>query len=689
MGHTRPGLLSLPLELIHLLADDSCLSCADKGSLRLTCRSLAAAVAPYLFRTVVLSRLAKDKDNLINIARSPSLAQHVRTLVWHELDVDRWTPSTRPLSSTWGEEHTFWESLLSRMHDPMVFWWPRHCVLDSVTFYALMDAVQSLPQLRALESIPMPRERLILGAAYPLSSYTFRILHEHDMNESRTRNDGFMRFLLPILRKPSIASRIRKLLYVDEAYLGLHCYLSDGGSIVHDSGVDSFSHLEEIDVYINSSHNHVAGSGGTVYEYEAELPDFVASLQEATNLRQLTFQTTNLRQASFVDASVDFAHFNFEWLPVLLATEEDAYGPSWPSEKIADQLMLHRCLRLEWETLFECHWECLSSLNLGHVYASPSAVLGLVRRHAKTLRRLVLSEYAVSTETLIALREMRLRLNLLQIPCDDAFSWLEGLGEVHIVPEDDLLAFINQDSASCVTNEGFTITADHEHWKHVDNPLIVTSNASTSWPWLEDPEPGSQDQFLLPVPPDEHEDSDVESTSPHMQCPRWDWDHVGQDVYYWRVDANDDEADNADNDTVERGRVPTTLWRYTSPEGREVFGGPGAEPLEVFSDWESDSEGETGYRVEPTPYCYELRQYAQKVMGDKSKKEDDEPSGSGQSEPPPAKQLPANARLYTSCDDPLVNWDLESVVASTGGNTVELSYGFLVDSPKGFIWMDE
>ncbi|KAH8162018.1 hypothetical protein CIB48_g6254 [Xylaria polymorpha] len=84
------AILRFPYELCLQIASDKRLSRDDLAAMRLVCRLFASPAAEILFRRVKISRLKVDKDSLEHIAASEHLAQYVRELVWHELDLEAW-----------------------------------------------------------------------------------------------------------------------------------------------------------------------------------------------------------------------------------------------------------------------------------------------------------------------------------------------------------------------------------------------------------------------------------------------------------------------------------------------------------------------------------------------------------------------------------------------------------------------
>jgi hypothetical protein len=83
----RPPFLTLPLEIVDLIADNYLTLC-DCKSLRLTCHFFEMPMIRPLFRRVVLSKTKLDHDNFFNIASSPTLAAAARELIWYELAED-------------------------------------------------------------------------------------------------------------------------------------------------------------------------------------------------------------------------------------------------------------------------------------------------------------------------------------------------------------------------------------------------------------------------------------------------------------------------------------------------------------------------------------------------------------------------------------------------------------------------
>lgn len=196
------AILRFPYELCLQIASDKRLSRDDLAAMRLVCRLFASPAAEILFRRVKISRLKVDKDSLEHIAASEHLAQYVRELVWHELDLEAWVTLEEEALSL-GIDHLpdgEFTSARKMMGDAAsstsLFWFPRlpfndhqNFVLSSVSsFVAILD---KFPHLTSFVSCPMPRDRY---STYNGSQIHFIVYRMHTQEISNTSNCGFFSY---------------------------------------------------------------------------------------------------------------------------------------------------------------------------------------------------------------------------------------------------------------------------------------------------------------------------------------------------------------------------------------------------------------------------------------------------------------------------------------------------------------
>lgn len=87
----------MPQELLGIIATDPALTNRDRKQVRLACRDLEAAITPFVFKRIVVSKLRADRDAFLSVAADPRLAACVEEVVWLELGE---FPGERFFSST-------------------------------------------------------------------------------------------------------------------------------------------------------------------------------------------------------------------------------------------------------------------------------------------------------------------------------------------------------------------------------------------------------------------------------------------------------------------------------------------------------------------------------------------------------------------------------------------------------------
>ncbi|KAI8950995.1 hypothetical protein F4801DRAFT_312366 [Xylaria longipes] len=217
-------ILRLPYELCVQVASNKRLSRHDLAAMRLVCRLFAATAASVLFRRVKMSRLKVDGDSFEHIAASKHLAQHVRELVWHELDLEAWIApgeeAPRPgnfYASLDQDDFTLVQELMAgAAYDTSVFWFPRMSFEDHQNFALwsvgwFVTTLNKFPHLTAFVSCPMPQDRVITYKEYPIDPSLYR---RQSRKNTQTSNCGFFSYMLVAMNRAE--SNVRALSWQDE-----------------------------------------------------------------------------------------------------------------------------------------------------------------------------------------------------------------------------------------------------------------------------------------------------------------------------------------------------------------------------------------------------------------------------------------------------------------------------------------
>ncbi|KAG5979134.1 hypothetical protein E4U55_005536 [Claviceps digitariae] len=251
-------------------------SCRDSiKALRQTSRRFADTCAAHLFSSVHISALKRDRESFLQVAASPHLACHVKTLVWEEItgDFKNFEPASLHrvfgiddetfASMDWEEDRGLFEDLAAQSKG--LFWLTsehveaemrrRKSFCRSNTTYEpdmpfwndFMRATRAFPNLYTLVSRPMHPDRDIQLAAdncYPLTArFAFKFLHWTKASFTRTDtlfNIGFIFYLIPLLSFHCGEGdlRIRSLSFSDESMIK-RTALKD----LNDHDADAFSNI--------------------------------------------------------------------------------------------------------------------------------------------------------------------------------------------------------------------------------------------------------------------------------------------------------------------------------------------------------------------------------------------------------------------------------------------------------------
>lgn len=534
------GLTDLPAEIHHRIFEDNGLTMDDYKALRLTARCFYPPFTAKLFRQVPISKTKRDWQRFSEIASRPLIAQCVHEVVWYELVEDH-----RILCHSQGQEVGCW------------------C------------------QEKASEKFPVTSHELA-----PLARDIFwlspEICDARDGVELSRLRKKFMSLidLLPNLGSfVSMPMPPRYILadgpYTFTAQLFYRCLGLTGPGFSRHSVSSGFFHFLAPAIMENPSkirrlHFIDHPSRPALYNFtDSESPVF-----------------ENLTDLNLCLNLVGTCHCFVSCLQRARKLRRLRMCFDRTSDKAVSNAML---------TLFgsepKRYWPEISTLEFVRVGISPAGdgaadgartLLALLKEHAPTLRSLVLRECDVRRDMIEKMAEIPgLNLKSLRVMTSD-----EGLPEgiPEWVDERELLAFVNgeDDSGECI---------EHLQGQRLFNTFNTTVNPAIR----REQEALACDAWDHSIPPaaDDCEDYQIGVHGSYgysvyarykreAGAPRWGFGQFGGDLYFWP--------------SSEEGACDTRTWRFTSRNGEVAFGD---EPLEFFSDWESDDE--SGYVSEPTP----------------------------------------------------------------------------------------
>ena len=203
------------------------------------------------------------------------------------------------------------------------------------------------------------------------------------------------------------------------------------------------------------------------------------------------------------------------------------------------------------------YWPKLRSLRLDCSSYSQDDhfIVDFLERHAKTLRSVILENFQLTNRGILKIRSLRLSLNTFRVTSGRA-KW--G------VDEQNLCAFITGATESCQTERGVLYHTDpnssatyatHELWGEdaLDNPNQAEEGEDDSTGWESDDE--------------EHDEGTTYN-----------------DDMFNKKEVLTELIERLQDQTVELG--PKIEWSFVHRDGRRAVGD---DPLEYFSDWDSDA----------------------------------------------------------------------------------------------------
>jgi hypothetical protein len=291
--------VSLPAEVIDLILGH--LRGIDLGSVRATCRSLAALATPPLFSRISISKLHRDRTSFLHIAATPQLAALVRTVEWLELagsatalnifyhpdpeclpegpeppecEVSEDYPPTISWPALPEEENALYLDLYHQakalfwLHIPQRDPWPlfgyeeeQEEQMDAAIADFLpqfIAALKCLPNLTTLASRPMHPFRQLQSSAegYP---FTAQLFHVRTRTLPVIYNYGYFYFLQPAMH--ALVTKggpvISRLYHADEAVKAIGVF---PGTTSQAS--DAFKNLTHLDLCM------VSPANGQIYRTE-------------------------------------------------------------------------------------------------------------------------------------------------------------------------------------------------------------------------------------------------------------------------------------------------------------------------------------------------------------------------------------------------------------------------------------
>ncbi|CAJ2511009.1 Uu.00g066340.m01.CDS01 [Anthostomella pinea] len=583
-----PTLLGLPFETLSQILDDGSLSRDDWKRVRKTCRGFDRVAASLLFRRVQMSRLKEDIDTLENIAAHQHLAEHVKQLIWYELSLESWSMAkvlearvgvpNETLEMLPDDEHAAITQLMNEAAaDAALFWIPRYEPSpalpdpdgpdpdgsDSVgsdqdyrqTIDALRprfeSALDRMPELSTFLSSPMAEDRTFMYKGYGLRAELYRT---NDDSSVAYVNQGLFKFMLPAMSRPESdlsdtvkRPKILNLCWADErSHTATTTRLSP-------TAFNAFKALTSINLCL-SLFEHVPG-----VKAEDTLSRLVECLNAATKLQHLG-----------------------------LCLEREDYG-SRPS------LILPQAI-LRW-----CRWPKLTSMQIASIcLRGMPCFLNFLQYHAEGLTSLTLHDCSTNVQLVHGMRD----LECLHLHSFRVMVPLDAPGRVMGVPERDMLAFVNrhesdrpfplfhhEEMRTLVATKMYSVLP--QKWcigSCFDaklNPLkyerLVGRADDTSDDVMSDADMDDTDTSDADMNDDYIDDDDTSDKVRNSSLWRdglattyWAWDHFEDGTYYWEMAAED----------AAYAMAKSSTWAFTRRDGATV---EGDDPLEFFSDWDSDA----------------------------------------------------------------------------------------------------
>ncbi|KAI1781212.1 hypothetical protein F4818DRAFT_436406 [Hypoxylon cercidicola] len=246
------------------------------------------------------------------------------------------------------------------------------------------------------------------------------------------------------------------------------------------------------------------------------------------------------------------------------------------------------------DVLLWYQWPHLTSLQLGGIQL-PSSMLGrFCRRHSRRLRHLTFFMCKVTVPDLVQLRGTpNLELASITIRSDNDESTL-------FLPQERILPFVNMASSVIIGADGEPIPHNSRYEIRTEASIYDHRTCSTAAYFdskLNKFKHAYYNTDLKEIKsdgegsPDEGDEGEFKDS---QEKTYWTWrklEPFSDETYYWQVD------------NAELAKAETTFWEFTNRNGLKAYG---EDPLEYFSDWDSDA----GDVATPTPYCLELQEYS-------------------------------------------------------------------------------
>lgn len=529
------GLLDLPVEIQLRIFEDDGLTLDDHKSLRLTARTLYPTFTAAIFRQIPISKTNRDWHSFHELVSRPHLAKYVHEVIWYELVEDH-----RILCHSQGQEEGCWCQEKA-----------------SEEFF-----------LTSHELAPLAKDIFWL---------TPEICEARDGEELARLRKEFLSLLdlLPNLESfISMPMPPRYVLsdgpYTFTAQLFYRCLGLTGPGFSRHSISSGFFHflvpaiieekskirrLHYIDHPSRPSMYNFTDPESPVFDNLTDLNlclnivnscgDFSSCLQRARKLKRLRlcFDRTSARSV-------------FNAMVTLFGMKPKQY---WPE---------------------------ITTLELVRVGISPvgdlaaagaHTLLGLLKEHAETLRSLTLHECDIKRDVVERMADIP-ALNLLSLRVITSDE-----GRTEWVDEQELLAFVNgEGSGQCV--EHLQDGALFNTFSTTVNPAVQREQqalASDAWDSVVPPAADDEDTYTASEAT-LYGESVYAREKKEAGAPKWKFSGVDDDLYFWESDAEDARE--------------TFMWRFSHRSGEVAIGD---EPLEFFSDWESD--GEEGDMAEAVP----------------------------------------------------------------------------------------
>ena len=531
------------------------LSIPDRKSLRVTCQRLEIHTSTSIFRRIVISFLKKDRDNFFCISSTPRLRDLIQEIVWYECRVH--VPSGGPFLHDVRAWFPHFESF-AQYRDT---YYP--LALEEVDGFVelatrLVDGYrESLWWIYERDSVPPTSQPPIQDFLKNFTTALRALSNLRTIVSRRMLPDHFLplsdwpftaNFMLQdppdgpsdcglVLLFSAISATDLKIenLYWEDHY--------DGSSLPHFSLASFPSCLRNLCVIDICLSPHL-------YSVHADVRTLQSALQTCLRLRHLKL---------CLERGLCFER----GLPRRLVFDVDGM-------KAFEDLLDQSC------------WESLERLELVDFAFREEQMLAFLRKHTESLHHLGLQECAIHEEELSV-------PGLKDIPIGNWNALIRGMAAIKdlrlfslqitqredaiLVPEEKLLRYINdnKDNPLQQSKDYFLIRTsetifDHEAW-----PDIVFHDSPNYPGWYVDVEQDS-------------DDSSTVSWNPPSPKTHWHLRKVRGTIVYWSTPDPEPRT------------YETQQWRFKRPNGDCAYGD---DPLDYFSDWDSDDGGDV---AEPTPY---------------------------------------------------------------------------------------